>query len=170
MNLRDMRFDMESPYPDIRVRCKNKFYARMMLDNVGGMNSEMSAASSYFYGALVSEGYEEVSRAFHGISIVEMHHLEIFSALAMDLGEDPRLWTQKGNGKIYWSPSYNCYPYRISAILHDAVQGEKLAIEKYCEQARIIRDDNIRQNLLRIIEDEELHIKILTELENSNQG
>lgn len=158
---------IDAPYPPVQVRCPNKFYARMMLDNVGGIHSEMSAVSQYFYNALISEECEEISAIFHKISIVEMHHLDIFAALAMQLGEDPRLWTQKGNGKVYWSPSYNRYPCRISHILRDAIAAEKQTVQKYSEQARIIRDPYVRENLLRIIEDEELHIQILCDLEEA---
>lgn len=158
-------YAVDAPYPNVRVRCANKFYARMMLDNVGGIHSEMSAVGSYFYYALIGEDYGQISEVFHRISIVEMHHLDIFASLAMQLGEDPRLWTQKGNGKVYWSPSYLAYPCRMGNMLHDAIQAEKQTVQKYSEQARIIRDEQVCEILYRVIEDERLHIDILCDLQ-----
>ena len=37
------------PYPPVAVDGKNPAYAKAMLDNVGGANSEMSAISLYVY-------------------------------------------------------------------------------------------------------------------------
>ena len=46
----------------------------------------------------------DIAQTFHKVSIVEMHHLEIFGKLACMLGEDPRMWTQHGCKKAYWTP------------------------------------------------------------------
>ena len=160
----EKRYQVELPYPPVQVRCPNLRYARAMLDNVGGRNSEMSAVSLYFYNHVMTSREEEVSTAFHRMSLVEMHHLEIFAELARQLGEDPRLWTQVGVQKIYWSPGYNQYPRRLDSLLNNALTGEKDAIQKYQRQLQAISDDNIRENLQRIIQDEELHVEILMEL------
>ena len=80
------------PYPDIHVRGRDPRYARAMLSNIGGVTSEMSAVALYLYDHLVS-GDTPTARIFREISVVEMHHLEIFSELAMQLGADPRLWS-----------------------------------------------------------------------------
>ena len=56
----------------------------------------MSAISLYVFNHLITEYNPDVSAVFHKVSIVEMHHLEIFGNLAQQLGEEPRLWTQHG--------------------------------------------------------------------------
>lgn len=65
---------------------KNPAYAKAMLDNIGGLNSEMSAISLYVYNNLILEEKKEIAAIFHKVSIVEMHHLEIFGKLALLLG------------------------------------------------------------------------------------
>ncbi len=80
-------YHSDLPYPPIRVKQRNPVYAKDMLDNLGGANSEMSAVSLYFYNFLVTAENREISEAFRQISIVEMHHMEIFGTLARQLGE-----------------------------------------------------------------------------------
>lgn len=150
------------PYPKVQAECKNRNYALAMLDNIGGSNSEMSAISLYFYDSLVSQEYPEMANTFHQISMVEMHHLDIFGTLALQLGADPRLWTLNRGRQVYWSPAYNQYSRDIHDILADLIQGEKGAIEKYSNQAKTINDPNVVANLNRIILDEEVHVKTLT--------
>ena len=107
------------PYPPVAVDGKNPAYAKAMLDNVGGANSEMSAISLYVYNNLRSGHTPDIAQTFHKVSIVEMHHLEIFGKLACMLGEDPRMWTQHGCKKAYWTPGYNQYPVHFPEMMRD---------------------------------------------------
>ena len=93
LSMDDLRYTADLPYPPIKVEMKNPAYAKAMLDNIGGLNSEMSAISLYVYNNLILEEKKEIAAIFHKVSIVEMHHLEIFGKLALQLGEDPRMWT-----------------------------------------------------------------------------
>lgn len=52
---------------------------------------------------------EELARLFHKVSLVEMHHLDIFAHLAKLLGHDPRLWKQEEKGYVHWNAGYNHY-------------------------------------------------------------
>ena len=129
------KYQGDLPYPEIKIQRPNQVYGAMMLDNIGGENSEMSAIGLYFYDHLVTREVENISKAFHRISIVEMRHLEIFSELAELLGQDPRLWTKKENRTCYWTPEYLRYDQEIGAMLRHAIQEEKEAIAKYAYQA-----------------------------------
>lgn len=157
----NLRFASDKPYPPLKVTQENCTYAKWILDNVGGSNSEISAVSLYFYNNLmIDESYTQVARIFHKISVVEMHHLNIFGKLALLLGEDPRLWTMNCNRKCYWTPGYNRYPLEFDSLLNNALTGELATIEKYKEQICRIDDPYITENLKRIILDEELHVDL----------
>nr|WP_138263622.1 ferritin-like domain-containing protein [[Clostridium] hylemonae] len=143
---------------------RNRAYGRMMLDNMGGQNSEMSAVSLYVYNNLLIDEDARLSGIFHKISIVEMHHLHIFGEIARMMGENPRLWTYRGNQMTYWSPSYNNYPIEIRPLLTNALNGERKTVQKYEEQCRRIKDIHIVECLKRIIQDEEIHIHIFESL------
>lgn len=161
-----MEYKVNKPYPKIEVDTQNETYGLMMLDNVGGMNSETSAICQYVYNhAIAGENFTELKKTFLSISTVEMHHLDIFMQLSLKLGMNPRWWTCINDQCTYWSPSYLIYPNQVNEVLQTAIDNEHQAIEKYNYQISIIKDPHIVAILKRIIEDEELHIKILKQWE-----
>ena len=165
MNNNQFIFSDPAPYPSIEVCEKNRMYAKAMLANVGSCNSEMSAVSLYFYNCVITKHpFPEISECFHKISIVEMHHLQIFSELASLCGADPRLWSFYGGRARYWSHGCNFYSAELSTLLRNAVSGEKKAIEQYRQQLNWIEDVHIRENLEHIIKDELCHVTIFESL------
>lgn len=150
------------PYPEIRAEGKNQRYGQAILSNVGGGVSEMGAVAQYLYGRVTQEGRPEIAECLGHIAMVEMHHLSIFSELARQLGEDPRLWAAFRGGRRYWTPEYLSYPRRLEQLLRYAIDEEKTTIQKYRQQTLWIKDENVVANLFRIIEDEEVHVEILT--------
>ena len=156
-----MKFAAPGPYPAIELATCNPEYASIMLDNMGGACSEMNAVSLYFYNNLItSEKYKDVAHVFHEISIVEMHHLNIFGEIACWLGADPRLWVRSGDKYMYWSPEYNTYSWSFRELMHRALHNEIDTIELYKKQICEIDNECIVANLKRIIEDEEIHVEI----------
>ena len=158
------KYKADEAYPPVSISRQNPKVARAMLDNVGGRNSEMSAISVYMYDNLLVSSQPELVEVFNRINIVEMHHLQIFASLAKLLGEDPRLWSWENGHRSYWSPGYHLYPDKLPALLDYAINGEMEAIEKYAYQASIIQDENVVRNLMRISQDEKLHLTILKTL------
>ncbi|MFT3985738.1 MAG: ferritin family protein [Lachnospiraceae bacterium] len=152
---------VDLPYPPIQPESHRPEYAYAMLSNVGSSNSEMSAISLYFYNSVIlNPDYTNFARCFHKISIVEMHHLDIFAELAFQMGLDPRLWSMERHRKCYWTPAYNYYPQEIREVIKNSLKGEEAAIQKYTRQAEIICDQNIIDILNRIIIDEKRHVEI----------
>lgn len=159
-----LMFEDQAPYPEIRAEQRSHRYAEAMLDNVGGVNSEMSAIALYLYDHWMTAEMPEVSQAFHRISMVEMHHMEIFATLARQMGEEPRLWGIQQGRRHWWTPGNLPYQRKLGPLLRIAVREEKAAIRKYRAQCRWIGDRNIVENIRRIIQDEERHIAVLEEL------
>lgn len=158
------RYRAEGPYPEVRVEGKHRQYGQAILSNVGGGESEMGSVARYLYGVFIQEGRPEVAECLEGIAVVEMHHLAIFSRLARQLGEDPRLWAPFRGRRRYWTPEYLRYPQSLDQFLRYSIDEERGAIQKYRQQALWIRDGGVTANLLRIIADEEVHIEVLTDL------
>ncbi|MFV0395477.1 MAG: ferritin-like domain-containing protein [Coprobacillaceae bacterium] len=160
-----MKYYIDAPYPKIEEIVPNPIYGKMILDNVGGMHSEMSAISLYLYNqVIIGDMYDQVRTAFLQISMAEMRHLNIFCELSFKLGMDPRLWSGTDEYNEYWSPSYNNYPNQLDSLLENAIISEKRAIEKYTYQISVINDPKIISILERIILDEELHLQIFQSL------
>ena len=136
-----MEYYINEPYPSIDNLDMNIAYGQILLSNIGGLQCEMNAVSLYFYNHVILEQlWPELSQAMHKISIVEMHHLEIFAKMCCHLGVDPRLWDCQNDFLEYWSPGYNVYPRQINTMLENAI---------------------IQDVLNRIIKDEQLHVQIL---------
>lgn len=158
-------FSDAKPYPPLKVERPNPCYASEMLSNIGACNSEMSAISLYLYNStILTDRNREFAQIFHKISMVEMHHLDIFSHLSHMLGADPRLWTCSGKRPCYWSPACNHYPQQTDSLLRNALLGEQDAILKYRRQADQICDAYVVDMLNRIILDEQLHVQIIHEM------
>lgn len=56
LSIHDFHYSSDVPYPPIKAESGNPAYARVMLDNIGGSNSEMSAISLYIFNQLIT-GY-----------------------------------------------------------------------------------------------------------------
>lgn len=152
-------------YPPVKVCARNPDYARAMLSNIGSCASEMSAVALYFYNSTVANGpYEEVGRAFRKISMVEMHHLNIYAELAELLGADPRLWSVNRGRPTYWSPNCMNYTRKVDELLKYAYRSEVETITKYEQQLQWIEDEYIQANIKRIILDEKCHLKVFDAL------
>ena len=152
------------PYPPVAAQIKSPAYAQAMLSNMSGSVSEMCAVSLYFYNRLLSQEQQKIADIFSKMAVVEMHHLEIFGMLAHQMGADPRLWQRRAGRMLYWSPGYNDYPQELLPILQNSLKCEQLTIQKYQDQAEEISDENVVENLMRIILDEQVHASILKEL------
>lgn len=160
------RYTAEGPYPEVRAAGRNCRYGQAILSNIGGGVSEMSAVALYLHGQFAT-GRQEVAECFHRISVVEMRHLDIFSRLARQLGEEPRLWAPIQGKRRYWTPEYLRYPRRLDQIIQYQIGEERGTIRKYEQQARWIGDENVVANLRRIVADELVHIQVLTGLYES---
>lgn len=158
------QYRAEGPYPEVRAEGRHRQYGQAILSNVGGGESEMGSVARYLYGNFIQEGRPEVAECLEQIAIVEMHHLAIFSRLARQLGEDPRLWGPFRGRRRYWTPEYLRYPQGLDQFLRYSIDEERAAIQKYRQQAMWIKDGSVVANLRRIIEDEEVHIEVLTGL------
>ncbi len=158
------QYRAEGAYPPVRAAGRNSRYAGMMLSNLGGSGSEMSAVALYSYDRLMTAELPEVSEVFRQVSLVERDHMDIFGELARQLGADPRLWCRQGGRPTWWTPGYLNYASSLEAMLRVALREERMAVRRYREQMESIHDENIVDNLERIIRDEEEHIKIFESL------
>ncbi|HIT90996.1 MAG TPA: rubrerythrin family protein [Candidatus Merdenecus merdavium] len=155
---------IDSPYPTVEISEPNRDYAFEILDNIGGTNSEMSAISLYFYNHIITEEYKEISSYFMKISMVEMHHLDIFGKIAYEFGANPKLWALKRGQMVYWTPNYNTYNINLKEMLLNAIYSEEAAIQKYESQKLLIKNRSVKDILARIILDEKSHVDLFHQL------
>ncbi|MDR2647086.1 MAG: ferritin-like domain-containing protein [Oscillospiraceae bacterium] len=172
MDLSDFIADFS--YPEIGSPKKNQTYARMILNDCGGMVSEMSSYALYEYDAVITRGDELLSPAFQQIRNTERKHLEIFLELAFALGADPRLWEvspQPQSTKMrYWSPSRLPYAANTKVMLQNAIALERASIAVYEKQLNEIKDESVQNILRRILIDEQMHMSLFRALLEETTG
>jgi bacterioferritin len=144
------------PYPEIRVRAPSAEYAALLLDDYAGRTSETTAAMQYMYHYLVAQdGYEWIAELLEDVAIQEMRHKEMLGKTIRLLGGDPRFYDGEG---VYWDARMVQYKEGFRRQLEADIQAEREAIAQYERHYQMIEDPYIRQLLVRIIADEQLHL------------
>ena len=66
----DFLYAHQSPYPPVCIKEQNPLYGRMMLDNMGGQESEMSTIGLYIYNSIfLTSDTARIAEIFKNISI-----------------------------------------------------------------------------------------------------
>lgn len=161
-------YALQIPYPIPEISCQNLYWGKLLQEDYAGSNSEFTAINQYIYGNIVLEDKSaQVAKALRGIAIVEMQHLKMLGDTVKKLGVDPRFRSSNQRNSLkYWSAGNVNYVCSVSGILLENIRGEYAAIEQYKKHIALINDEEIRNFLRRIIADEDMHIKILSDLYN----
>lgn len=158
------RYAIDKPYPAIRVQGPNPYYANLLQDDYSGYVSEFTAIAQYLYHHFYFQRVdEELGKLLEGISIIEMHHMEMLAELIIQLGGDPRYGGTQSTGCQYWSGVFPGYGYTLCERLQLDLKAERDAIQIYRYHIQLIHDPCVQAVLERIILDEEHHICLFEE-------
>jgi len=153
------------PYPQPEGLGRNIRYARILQSVYSGPDSELTAIHEYAYHRVLTQSDQpELSALLGGIAMVEMDHLRLLGECILRLGLHPTYSFYQGTRRARWSAAFVQYGRTPKNIVDLSIQGEQMAVEGYYSAIHRISDKGIGSLLKRIIEDEELHIKALTEL------
>lgn len=158
------------PYPEIKVRGRNRNYADLLSVDYCGFVSELSAITQYINNEnRISFERCSLARTLLGIAIAEMMHLQKLGELIVLLGGNVDFSAKTRNGRPkLWSPEYLTIPENIDKMLTADIEAENEAIRQYEMHIQMIDDDCVNAVLRRIILDEEYHIMLLKSLRNGN--
>lgn len=149
------------PYPVVTGSNDPETVA-MLMEDYAGAASELTAITQYIFQNTVSDN-EPYANAMLQTAIVEMTHLDMLSDAIKTLGGNPRF----GNGQYYWQASAVNYADTMKEMLEANIQGETTAIQNYQKHAAATKNETVRALLLRIIEDEKLHLRFFKETLNT---
>lgn len=158
-----MQYSMNIPYPKIQVERKDIEIAKDLLNAYAGRVSEDSAIHDYVFQMMMQDN-EDIKKILKGISIVEMHHLEILGKLIYALGLTPLFASVENNHTKWFSGEYVNYEKNWEQTLRDNIYQEEAAIRNYEKIILKTKDENVKHILKRIILDERMHIEIFTKL------
>lgn len=162
-----MEYRVNKDYPEVNVEETNVYYAKLLLNDYSGINSELTAITQYVYqGFYLFKDYSKISKTLEKIAIVEMRHLELLGKTIKLLGVKPEFKFNNNNDYYYqyWNSSYVDYNTHLISMLKDNILKEQVAIRNYEQHISVINDKYIKVLLERIIEDEKVHIKCFKEL------
>jgi bacterioferritin len=166
------------PFPQIKVERQNLEYANLLLDAFSSSaDSEIQAITQYIYHSKTISN-ETISKALMCIALVEMRHLDTLSELIPMLGGKPFYENSNMNfwmtGNIAYVDKNIIYDKErvndkddksnIGQKLENDIIGEKNAINGYNKLLNSIKDKYIENIILKIISDEQVHIKIFRNL------
>lgn len=159
---------VDLPYPEIKVRRRNREYADLLRVDYCGFVSELSAITQYINNEnRICAERCSMARTLLGIAMAEMMHLQKLGELIVLLGGDIDFSAKTNNGCLkLWTPEYLSIPERVEQMLAADIEAEKEAIRQYEMHINRINDDCVNAVLRRIILDEEYHIFLLKNLKN----
>lgn len=158
----DRLFESDKPYPDLTDLTEDKAAVRLLAPQYAGCYGELTAILQYTYQKHIFEqlGDEETARVLEHISLVEMKHFDYLGEMILKLGALPIYSALPPYPSRFYSArsvAYTASPDRM--ILAD-IAAEQEAIASYTTIARQVKNEIVKNALLRIIEDEKLHLKI----------
>lgn len=155
------KFASPLPYPVVRVVAPNAFYKDLLMDDYAGMVSEFTAISQYLYHYFVfGQVDKHLADLLVGVSLVEMHHMDLLAHTIILLGGDPKIRGTFSTAGDFWNGSFVAYGTSLCQRLALDIDSEIKAICNYQEHIRLIQDPYIQELLKRIILDEQHHIKL----------
>lgn len=172
----------DMPFPPIKVERSNPDYANLLLDAfASSADSEIQAITQYIYHSKTISN-NTISKALMCVSLVEMRHLDALSELISMLGGKPFYENSNMNfwmtGNIAYVDKNIIYEKeRVNAMdtkpnfrekLEKDIDAERNAINGYKRLLKAIKDKYIEKVILKIISDEQFHIKLFESLIEHN--
>ena len=160
------KYCSDAAYPLVVVEEENEELGILLLDCYASSISELSAVTLYNYlNIVLDEQFNDIKEVYRGITIVELHHLNIIGDLIKKLGVMPRYYYKKDNKIEMWSGSNIPNNFEVLETLNIAVMQEKDMIKKYEALIEKVTCPQIVMVIQRIIEDEKIHEQLLLELQ-----
>ena len=154
------------PYPSLDGIAKDLTAANIIAPAYASGGSEITAIMQYLYHhfRFYGEQMEFYAETLEEIAVTEMHHLDILGKLLLNLGVDP-VFTARPPMRCDWYNTsvilYSTYPQKM---IMDDISAEMKAIEMYESMVMRLNNQQVAAIIERIILDERLHVKTLSEL------
>ncbi len=165
MNLENIEVKLNKPYPEI-INAKEDRNTICVLKNLlSSRVGKLVAVLQYSYQSVVADDINnEISEILEEISIVEMMHMELLMNAIKAFGGLPKYEDCQGN---YFNANNIFYSMKLKDMLEINIAGESRAIEEYNNAIKKVNNESLKNLFKRIIEDEELHVKILKQIKNN---
>lgn len=175
IKLNDVSYIKET-FPKITVSYLPQEILIMLKRAYAGNKSEITSIMQYIYQHFVIWKEAKLSNLSHTmeqIAIREMLHYEIIAKILVKCGIDPKNCVYiDGNPNLcdFWKASNVSYEKSLVKMFESNCLLEQRAIDEYTEIMEKTDNENLKQIMARIIEDEQSHLMyfnaVLAELKN----
>ena len=159
---------IKETFPEITLTHLPQEILMMVKRMYAGNKSEFTSVSQYIYQHFViwrDPKFSKLSHTMEEIAIREMEHYEILAKILVKCGIDPKNCVYiDGNANLcdYWKASNVSYEKSLVKMFESDILLEQRAINEYNEIINKTDNENLKQILARIIEDEESHMMYFT--------
>lgn len=148
------------PYPSTDNLLPDPSAAKIIAPAYASAHSELATVLQYTYHTFwfEQERQAETQYLLEGISVCEMHHLDILGTTLLKLGTDPKFAAHPHASANFFNTSSISYSKTPVKMLLDDVAGEMGAIKGYEAMLRQLRNEAVAAVIQRILLDEYLHL------------
>ena len=149
---------VNAPYPFAAPR-RDLHDARLLQDLYGGRASETTAIVQYcFQSYVLRPTAPDLADLFAAIAKVEMRHHELLGEAIFGCGKPPLV----ASDCCFWSASAVDWSEGAIDVLERDIADESRAAAIYERTAKLLHSPSLSSLMLRIAEDEKLHVNLLT--------
>ena len=155
----------EENYPEITLNHLTQEILMMLKRIYAGTKSEFTSLTQYMYQHYIvwsNPKLNNLSEILEIIAIQEMKHHEIVAKILVKCGIDPKNCVYiDGNSNLcdYWKASSVSYEKTLLRMFESNILLEQRAIEDYKEVLNKTDNANLKQIIVRILEDEYVHLE-----------
>lgn len=156
----------DKPYPTTEGLCPDAYSLRVISPAYASAVGELNAILQYFYHYFhfIRCKRYEMAQTLESIAICEMFHLKLLGETICALGASPVFSQCPPTPFNFYSAKYVSYSRALDAMLEDDILGERRTIDGYARMAARLKNEQVKSIILRLSEDEKLHLAALQKL------
>ncbi|MBQ8044493.1 MAG: manganese catalase family protein [Clostridia bacterium] len=156
---------IKDQYPEITLNHLQQEVLVMLKRIYAGRKSEFTSLTQYMYQHYIvwsNPKLNNLSEMLEKIATQEMKHHEIIAKILVKSGIDPKNCVYiDGNSNLcdYWKASSVSYEKTLTKMFKSNILLEQRAIEDYNEVLNKTDNANLKQIIIRILQDEYVHLE-----------
>lgn len=145
---------------------EDKMSVRIISPAYSGKNGELTAILQYVYQNMIFENlnYKYIAEQLEKILLEEMNHFELLGKTILRLGVDPIYTAYPPIRDNYYNSRFVNYTTNPRQMLLSSIIGEQQAINDYKNILNKLTNQEVKNVIKYILQEEEQHLKILEEL------
>lgn len=154
---------VDKPYPTTDDLCPDACAVKIISPAYATSTGELNAILQYTYQAMnfSQAGMKEYAETLESIAVAEMFHFRLLGRTILALGAQPVYTAQPPFGYNFYSTKFVGYTRSFRHMIEDDIMAENHTICGYDKMLCRLNNDKVKEIVIRITEDEKLHLTAL---------